>query len=752
MGDQIRDIMPRERRYSVLSACAANVSIKGGADNDSSAVAAKLVDLSRTGAELSVASCPSIDDAARLLISIAELRIDLAVAIEVCWAQPGDDDSWRLGCRFEPELSGEIVEQLAAGGFLDRRASPRTPVSLRATACWEHEEARIPVRLHDISEGGFCMSCAQIGQSERRLLLNLSRADGKMESIHARMQWRLKKDDQFLVGCALENVLDYHRLRAVAEADAAQRELAARRPPRTPWIMFGSVASITFVVSFVLLSLATRPPSQTASPLVADARSSRAGNTSADRSPNATPTAASPPAATPVGALPDAPPAPATNSAPASTPPLADADLPGGGEVVISEEIDAVARMASKPAALIPTADVAPTADALPQPRSSDNEHPGPAAAVVQPSETHGAPLEPGPRPESATDSATTPARPGSRDEPGGETGRVPPTAADGRAPVVNAGQAPVADGQPTADMPPRENPYGIRESLRKASEARRAALQRGGVPTPDDVAAPWSKPAPERDHFAVETPRQTPADSPLALPIDPAFTPPTREGTATPLGEPTSPPTVVLPTDEPTPLPPVAAPPVDVPTDEPSSLPTTAPPAVVLPSVVLPAVEAAPPRVVAPPRPIIRPADETTAGQTESREPGQAEPSAPLAIDRPPPAGPEGTGAEIAPDADNLLAIAAFNRGHELYRRRQYAPAAEAFLEAIGGDAANPLYYYTLALAQYQMGQRDAALRSARQAVQLERARPIGSSWGGQMQSYQGGPRLWLERLRNAG
>ncbi len=96
----------------------------------------------------------------------------------------------------------------------------------------------------------------------------------------------------------------------------------------------------------------------------------------------------------------------------------------------------------------------------------------------------------------------------------------------------------------------------------------------------------------------------------------------------------------------------------------------------------------------------------------------------------------------------DNVEAVAAFNRGHNLYRRRQYAQAAAAFQEAASASSENPFYRYTLALAQYQLGQRDEAVRTARQAIALEKDHPI-AQWGLRMQSYQGGARLWLEHLR---
>jgi len=690
MGDQIRDIQPRERRYTVLSDCAANVTIEG-ADNGENAVSAKLVDLSRTGAELSVATCPAIDDAARLLISVAELQIDLAVAIEVCWAEPGDDDSWRLGCKFEPELSGDVVEQLAAGGILDRRASPRTPVSLRATACWEHEEARIPVRLHDISEGGFCMSCAQISQSERRLLLHLSRTDGKMESIHARMQWRLKKGDQFMVGCALENVLDYHRLRAVA--DTVQHELATRKASRTPWIMFGSVASITFLVSFLVLSFATRKQPQPSGTLVADARPS-GGAKSID---------------TPIGAAPAAAVPPAT----------------GETDLVISEEVDVVVRVAAKPAPASSNTDAPPTAATA---ASSANEDAAASTPAPQSTEPQGPPPEPRRLPKAATGHAATDDHSAEPDKTGRDNEAVPRPADENSSPAVIDGQAPAADGQRSIDVPPTDHPYGIRETLRRASEARRAARQRNGVQLQDETAAPWTAPAtaPSQD---------TPADCAPAAIVGPPVAPSADDDSADPLGNSAPPSTVVPPAHEPQSPPTIVLPPVHPTVDPaPADVPAV-PPQPVVPPVPAPVDESAP--VIAPP--------------TEAPPSDEPAPPAAASIATPRIVVQDVTPTAAARAVNNPHAIVAYNRGYDLYRKRQYALAAAAFQEAMRENAANPLYRYTLALAQYQMGQRDAALQSAKRGRELERTQPI-AGWGNQMQSYQGAPRLWLEKLRSAG
>jgi tetratricopeptide (TPR) repeat protein len=86
--------------------------------------------------------------------------------------------------------------------------------------------------------------------------------------------------------------------------------------------------------------------------------------------------------------------------------------------------------------------------------------------------------------------------------------------------------------------------------------------------------------------------------------------------------------------------------------------------------------------------------------------------------------------------------------QGGQLYRAGRYEEAVAAFGSAIQHDSQNPLYYYLLAMSQYEAKQRDDARRSANAALALERTSPI-ASWGQLVSRYQGPARLWVEELR---
>jgi hypothetical protein len=119
---------------------------------------------------------------------------------------------------------------------------------------------------------------------------------------------------------------------------------------------------------------------------------------------------------------------------------------------------------------------------------------------------------------------------------------------------------------------------------------------------------------------------------------------------------------------------------------------------------------------------------------------------SSPSASD-PPITGPD----DLAPSATNIrLAVDAFARGDRAYRGGRYEESMTAFQEAARHDANNPLYHYLLALAQYQLGQHEEAVRSAETGIALETARPL-VNWDRSLARYQDEARGWLEAWRAA-
>ena len=255
---------PRDNRYKGLQGEDVKVVIERKTEGEPEEVVARLLDISRGGAKLTVTACIPFEEAVRLKIDIPDLHVELVIAADVCWTRPADDGGWMLGCAFKPKLPEDALDQLAKGGYVDRRRHARTPLVLRATACWELGETSIPVRLQDASEGGFAMLCPQLGETGQRLLLHLCNDDGSPASIPAKIQWRLKTGDEYLIGCSFSNEKDFELLRGVAETmEEIEEEVELVIPTqRSPILMYGAVAATAFFTTslYLLLQRATQSP------------------------------------------------------------------------------------------------------------------------------------------------------------------------------------------------------------------------------------------------------------------------------------------------------------------------------------------------------------------------------------------------------------------------------------------------------------------------------------------------------------
>lgn len=97
------------------------------------------------------------------------------------------------------------------------------------------------------------------------------------------------------------------------------------------------------------------------------------------------------------------------------------------------------------------------------------------------------------------------------------------------------------------------------------------------------------------------------------------------------------------------------------------------------------------------------------------------------------------------AVDGERHVAIAGWSNE---YRKGRYAESL-AFLERkVETDGEDPIYYYLMAMSEFQLGDPGKAAETVRKAALLERQRPI-DGWYGLMSRFQGPARLWLEHHR---
>ena len=580
-----------------------------------STIGGRLVDISRGGAKLALDTCVPFGETVSLCVAVAEINLHFQVQAEISWSRQGEGGTWLVGCCFNPSLPDETVDRLARSGYLERRRSPRYPISIGGTVRWELSAAVDPVCLADLSLDGFSMLCAKAKAPGQRFRLELDDDNGQTTAVAGKTQWQAETEDGHLIGCSLMNRQDFHRVWELVHQTEPNQPLRSRVSlPQSRWLLAWFAALVAFIILY---------------------------------------------------------------------PPV----------VRLLEYRESVASEWDTPAAAGPLAsDTNHPSDAPSQQTSLTPAGPSPSAtAVVGP----GRPLAAEPRPPSQ--------RPRDVESVSG------PAVTD----ALSASQR--------ADV-------AVWESARRRQQQELAERARQLADRSDRLAAheaalrheraEWSRHV-QQQRAELEAERFLLKAAKVAWKSKRALLATAATATTTST---TKPPAGSGATDQTaadhTPRPKRTSPPAAKPTTQRPSVPARAVPL---------AIDARRSHNVAPPAP------------------------QPPTVVPPPTARPRATRSDpTTRGPDPELARAAFNRGRALLERHQHQLAATTFHSAVQQDPGEPLYHYFLAIAQYEGGDRHAAEQNVRQAVQLERHRPIGN-WGQIMLRHQGATRLWLERTRRS-
>ena len=219
------EIDRQEQRFEVRQGCGASVTIKRRTGRSPKRIQGQLKDLSSSGAKVTVPYCIPFEEAVRVRIEIPELSLRISVPAEVCWIRSMDDSTWVIGCSLNKELSVDVLDKIAAGGYIDRRRSPWQKTDIRATARWELAETWLPIRIVDISAGGFCFFCEEPKQAGLGTSLLLERPDGTSVTVCGKEVWHKQVKDGFLVGCTLLDRGDFRYLDEIANpVDSQERQ------------------------------------------------------------------------------------------------------------------------------------------------------------------------------------------------------------------------------------------------------------------------------------------------------------------------------------------------------------------------------------------------------------------------------------------------------------------------------------------------------------------------------------------------
>ena len=222
----------RETRYVLRGET--DVTVQRRHDRQPRVIQGRLLDLTVSGAKLSIPEPLPVEESLTLLFRFGETGLNFMVEAQVRWSRPGRESLWWLGCSFSPKMDDEYLACLASEGLLDRREEPRRRIQLSAKARWELADSRqYDVRIDDICSGGVRLTAPQGAEPGQRLLLEATGLEGRRLLIPARCQWQIEGDGEFQLGCSFIEATGFARL---SEALAADAPLPSSRAPRRPWL------------------------------------------------------------------------------------------------------------------------------------------------------------------------------------------------------------------------------------------------------------------------------------------------------------------------------------------------------------------------------------------------------------------------------------------------------------------------------------------------------------------------------------
>jgi hypothetical protein len=213
----------RDDRYYVKNLDKIYATIGRQSGDDLATFSAEPIDISERGMKLRVDVPFQFEESITVILGSSEGQLRLALSGRVTWLRQERDDSWLLGCQFTPKLPPDALEEMFSKGMIERRRSPRYPVSGQGVGQWELQPESFNIWLVDISQGGFCFCCAEPAPIGQRVRLSIGTPQQTI-TLQAKAQWCAAIDNAFLVGCEFLDHQSYHKLKTAlvsAEAQAA---------------------------------------------------------------------------------------------------------------------------------------------------------------------------------------------------------------------------------------------------------------------------------------------------------------------------------------------------------------------------------------------------------------------------------------------------------------------------------------------------------------------------------------------------
>jgi hypothetical protein len=181
-------------------------------------VTAQLLNLSTSGAKLSLPLDLPRDRSMRIKLTLEEFGLTIYVSGVVCWSAKSDgaEQSCIVGCRLNPNIPVSILEHVAQTGRLDRRDEDRRPTKFGVEVVRRRTLRSItePADLRNYASGGVCLATAQPAELGERFGVRLGASGVKVDVI---VRWTMNQGDVFLAGCEYVDPKSYDAIKSVLD-------------------------------------------------------------------------------------------------------------------------------------------------------------------------------------------------------------------------------------------------------------------------------------------------------------------------------------------------------------------------------------------------------------------------------------------------------------------------------------------------------------------------------------------------------
>lgn len=238
------------QRYPVRDQCPIAVTIHWLEEDGEEPQAVRLLSIGKTGARLCSSIPVQLYRSFSLSMESAELELNLATLAEIKLSKHLPSGDYLLECGFSSDLPDQVFEKLRSGSEIDTREFKRDPASAVGQVTWETRPNIIPVRLHDISRGGFCLISPEPAETGSRLLFRAEHPFEKAVGIVATLQWQARNEKGYLWGCKFANDGDYFLVQDLIDLPSEEETTRRRSRWHVVLISLAGVGAIAFLVQW----------------------------------------------------------------------------------------------------------------------------------------------------------------------------------------------------------------------------------------------------------------------------------------------------------------------------------------------------------------------------------------------------------------------------------------------------------------------------------------------------------------------